>query len=80
MTEPATATSFVIEQTEYGWSVWAGAERLGLFVTQRHAIGDVKRRQAALKAKGQRSTLVVSGSDTPQSISGHVSRPLWTRR
>jgi hypothetical protein len=65
VTKPAAATSFIIEQTEYGWSVWAGAKRLGLFSTQRHAIGDVKRRRAALKAKGQRSTLVVGGSDTP---------------
>jgi hypothetical protein len=60
--------------------VRAGAERLGLFVTQRQAIGDVTKRRAALKAKGQRSTLVVAGSDPQQSASSHQSRPLWTRR
>ena len=78
--KPAIATSFFVEPTEYGWSVRAGAERLGLFVTQKQAIGDVRRRQAALKAKGQRSTLVVTGTDPHQSASRHSSRPLWTRR
>jgi hypothetical protein len=57
-------TAFIVERTDYGWSVKAGAERLGLFVTQRQALTDVGRRRAELKASGQTTTLVVvSGSE-----------------
>ena len=38
-------TTFFIEPAQYGWSVRAGTEQLGLFVTQRQALIDVKRRQ-----------------------------------
>ena len=56
--------AFIVERTDYGWSVKAGAERLGLFVTQRQALTDVGRRRAELKASGQTTTLVVvSGSE-----------------
>jgi len=53
----STITTFVIEPTNYGWSVPAGTERRGLYVTQRQALEDVKKRRAELTAKGQRSTI-----------------------
>jgi hypothetical protein len=75
----ATTTTFVVEHTNYGWSVGAGAERVGLFVTQRQALDEVKKRRAELTAKGQRSTLVVTGSE-PLPIGNRTSRPYWSRR
>jgi len=36
--------------TNHGWSVSAEGERLGLFVTQRQALDDVKKRRARLTA------------------------------
>jgi hypothetical protein len=36
---------------------------MGLFVTQRQALEDVKKRRAALAAKGQRSTVIITGSE-----------------
>ena len=58
-----TTTAFFVERTDYGWSVRVGADRVGLFATQRHALADVQRRRADLKSKGQSTTLVVSGSE-----------------
>jgi hypothetical protein len=55
--------TFLVEYTEYGWSVGAGDERLGLFVTQQQALNDVKKRRAKLTAKGQRSTVLVTGHE-----------------
>jgi hypothetical protein len=75
----ATTTTFVVEHTNYGWSVGAGSERMGLFVTQRQALDEVKKRRAELAAKGQRSTLVVTGSE-PIPIGNRTSRPYWSRR
>jgi len=63
MAKRATTTTFVVQHTDYGWSVGAGSERMGLFVTQRQALEDVKKRRAALAAKGQRSTVIVTGSE-----------------
>ena len=57
--------AFIVERTAYGWSVKAGAERLGLFVTQRQALTDVGRRRAELKASGQTTTLVVASGSEP---------------
>src|SRR5262245_3679056 len=59
----ATTTTFVVEHTDYGWSVGAGTERMGLFVTQRQALDEVKKRRAELAANGQRSTVIVTGSE-----------------
>jgi len=59
----ATITTFVVEPTNHGWSVRAGTERMGLFVTQRQALEEVKRRRAELTAKGQRSTIIVTGRE-----------------
>jgi hypothetical protein len=75
-----TTTSFFVEATNYGWSVRAGSERLGLFITQRQAISDVKKRRAELKAKGLDSTLSVTGSELQQSVYGRSSRPVWPYR
>jgi hypothetical protein len=59
--QTAATMTFLIEHTEYGWSVGAGDERLGLFMTQQQALNDVKKRRAKLTAKGRRSTVVVTG-------------------
>ena len=69
---------FFVELTDYGWSVRAGTERLGLFVTQRQALKDVKKRRDELTAKGQKSTLVVTGGELSQPTG--ISRPNWTLR
>jgi len=74
----ATTTGFFVELTDYGWSVRAGTERLGLFITQRQALKDVKKRRDELAAKGQNSTLIVTGSESSQSAG--VARPNWTHR
>jgi hypothetical protein len=58
-----TTKAFFVERTDYGWSVRVGADRVGLFTTQRHALADVQRRRTDLKTKGYSTTLVVSGSD-----------------
>ena len=63
MAKQATTTTFLVELTNYGWSVGAGDERLGLFVTQQQALNDVKKRRARLTAKGQRSTVLVTGHE-----------------
>jgi hypothetical protein len=57
-------TIFSIEPTEYGWLVRDGAKRLGLFVSQRQALNDVRKRRAALKTKGRVSALEVTGDET----------------
>lgn len=61
--------------TNQGWSVSAGGERLGLFVTQRQALDDVKKRRARLTASGQRSTVLVTGHELA-SPSGRSTRPI----
>jgi hypothetical protein len=48
----ATTTTFVVEHTNYGWPVGAGAERVGLFVTQRQALDDVKSAALNLRRRG----------------------------
>jgi len=69
MVKQATITTFLVELTNYGWSVGAGDERLGLFVTQQQALNDVKKRRARLTAKGQHSTVLVTGHELA-SLSG----------
>src|SRR5262249_38705395 len=64
MAKRATIPTFVVEPTNHGWSVCAGTERMGLFATQRQALEEVKRRRAELTAKGQRSTIIVTGSES----------------
>ena len=54
-------TIFSVEPTQ---SVSDGATRLGLFVSQRQALDDVRKRQAALKAKGHGSSVAVIGKET----------------
>jgi hypothetical protein len=61
MVKQTATMTFLVEYTEYGWSVRAGAERLGLFVTKEQALKDVKKRQANLPGRGRRSTVVVTG-------------------
>jgi len=63
MAKQTATMTFLIEYTEYGWSVGAGDERLGLFVTQEQALNDVKKRRAKLTAKGQRSAVFVTGHE-----------------
>jgi len=70
-------TVFCIEPTEYGWSVTDGATRLGLFVSQRQALDDVKKRRAALEAKGHATLVKVTGeeADGPRGRSRHSFAP-----
>ena len=63
MAKQAITTTFLVELTNYGWSVGAGDERLGLFVTQQQALNDVKKRRARLTANGQRSAVLVTGHE-----------------
>ena len=73
MAKQAITTTFLVELTNYGWSVGAGDERLGLFVTQQQAINDVKKRRAKLTSKGQRSTVLVTAHELA-STSGRGAR------
>ena len=72
--------SFHVEPTDYGWSVRVGSERLALFVTERQALIDVKRRRAELKAKGRESAVVVAANAPRQAGHGRSERPSWPRR
>jgi hypothetical protein len=49
---------------------------MGLFVTQRQALDAVKKRRAELAAKGQRSTVIVTGSEPVTT----GKRTYWSRR
>jgi hypothetical protein len=73
MAKRATTTTFLVELTNYGWSVGASDERLGLFVTQQQALNDVKKRRARLTANGQRSAVLVTGHELA-STSGRGTR------
>jgi hypothetical protein len=55
--------AFVVETTNFGWSVRAGTQRMALFVSQRQALEEVKKRRAELTARRQRSTIIVTGSE-----------------
>ena len=57
-------TIFFVELTEYGWSVRDGAKRLGLFVSQRQALDEVRKRRAVLKSEGRASAVEVTGEET----------------
>jgi hypothetical protein len=70
----AAAVVFMVEATEYGWSVREGARRLGLFVTQAQALLDVKKRQKDLKAKGLSSSVVVTGEEKSPRYSRSFAR------
>jgi len=52
---------------------------MGLFVTQRQALDDVKKRRAELAAKGKRSSVVVTGSE-PVTAGRRFSHTYWSRR
>jgi hypothetical protein len=79
MAKKRIPTSFFVEPTQYGWSVRAGTEKLGLFVTQSQALSDVKRRRAELQATGQFSTITTSGHESEQLAGGRMPRPHWSR-
>jgi hypothetical protein len=70
---------FFVEPTQYGWSVRVGNEQVGLFLTQRQALQDVKKRRADLEQQGQHSTLVVTGMDPGPAPRAVSSRP-WPNR
>ena len=46
-------TSFLVEPTKYGWSVCAGTKRLGLFNTQRQALGCEKTSRRVVARQGE---------------------------
>jgi hypothetical protein len=73
MVKQTATMTFLVEYTEYGWSVGAGDKRLGLFLTQQQALNDVKKRRAKLTANGKRSTVVVTGHELA-SPSGRGAR------
>jgi hypothetical protein len=73
MVKQTATMTFLVEYTEYGWSVGAGDKRLGLFLTQQQALNDVKKRRAKLTANGMRSTVVVTGHELA-SPSGRGAR------
>ena len=77
MAKRATTTTFVVEHTDYGWSVGTGTERMGLFVTQRQALDEVKKRRAELAAKGHGSSVIVGSGPV---TAGSRSSPSWSRR
>jgi hypothetical protein len=79
MVKASRASQFFVEPTDYGWSVREGSTRVGLFVTQGHALTDVRKRRAKLRAIGHESTLSVTGSE-PEPSHVRPSRPTWTRR
>jgi hypothetical protein len=79
MAEKRMPMSFFVEPTEYGWSVRAGTEQLGLFMTQRQALSDVRRRRAELLANGKLSTVVTSGHESEPPAGGRSPRPHWPR-
>jgi hypothetical protein len=70
-------TVFSVTLTDYGWSVTEGSRHLGLFVSQRQALDDVKKRRAELKAKGRASSVVVTGEEPPR---GGNPRPFRSGR
>jgi hypothetical protein len=72
--------NFFVEPTDHGWSVRAGGERVGLFISQRQAVNDAEKRRAELSAMGRESTLTVTGSDANRLLNGRSSRPSWSRR
>ena len=75
MAKRPTTKAFFVERTDYGWSVRVGADRVGLFATQRHALADVQRRRTDLKTKGHPTTLVVSGSEPETPPGTRTLRP-----
>ncbi|MDX2205751.1 MAG: hypothetical protein NW223_23570 [Hyphomicrobiaceae bacterium] len=69
MIKTTQVTHFMVEPTDYGWAVRIGSSRLGLFVSQKQAVADVRKRQKGLRAKGQKSDVTVVDEDA------HAPRP-----
>jgi hypothetical protein len=67
----------IVEHNDYGWSVRVGAEQLGLFATQNHAVAKVQKRRATLQSKSQASTVSVIDPDC--DASNYAPRPSWRR-
>jgi hypothetical protein len=72
-------TIFSIEPSEYGWIVKNGAASLGLFVSQRHALNDVRKRQRALKNQGRQSSVAVT-VEYPEDASDRRAHNYWSQR
>jgi hypothetical protein len=75
--KPQKITTFSVEPTEYGWMVKDGVASLGLFVSQRQALDDVRKRQRALKAQGRQSSVKVPVS-FPEDPTGRRVHPHWS--
>lgn len=69
MKKSAHDAHFAVELTEYGWSVQNGAERVGLFVTQRQAVSSAKAHLKQLRSQGIAGDLTVKGTETEGSRS-----------
>jgi hypothetical protein len=63
MSKKSRVTHFTVEPSEYGWTVRDGLSKLGLFVSQKHAVADAKVRQRSLRAQGAKSEVTVLGED-----------------
>ena len=77
MAKSQKITTFSVEPTEYGWMVRDGAASLGLFVSQRQALDDVRKRQRALKAQGRHSSVEVPVS-FPEQPNGRRAHSHWS--
>jgi hypothetical protein len=44
MTDVKNSTSICVVETDYGWAVEDGSQRLGLFLTHRQAVTDLRKR------------------------------------
>ena len=79
MAKPQQDTTFSVEPTEYGWMVKDGVASLGLFVSQRQALDDVRKRQRALKNQGRQSSLIVP-VQFPEDPGDRRARNHWSVR
>ena len=80
MPKQPTTTPFIVEPTAYGWAVRAGTERVGLFMTQRDALNDVKKRCTQVDAQGRRTTVELKGAEPDVAFNNRDARRLWNRR
>ncbi len=67
MKKSARGAHIAVELTEYGWSVQNGAERVGLFVTQRQAVSSAKEHLNKLRSQGIAADLTVRGTEAEGS-------------
>ena len=67
MSKAQATIVFSVESTEYGWSVREANKQLGLFMSQRQALDDVRKRRAVLKKQGLSSSVTVISKETEEA-------------